>query len=556
MVEELRPSVCIHLCGGLRIDRDGERVESLLTRRKSRELLALLLLTERATSRSRLIELLWPEQPQGSRDGALRQLLTELRDCLGPSALAGASEVSLGLPASAWVDVREARAAAERAGDALEAGDFEVARSHAANAVAALSGELLVGHDADWLEEQRDAVREIEVSALEVLARACLSIQGREREAVSAARQTVSRAPFRESGQSLLMRALVAEGNVAEALLVYERWRVSLNEELGIAPSVALSALHVWALEQASPVGADAGGDEEPQTLYARRPDGVSVAYQVLGTGPVDVVNVPGFMSHLDMQWANPEWRQWAYAISAHARVIFLDKAGTGASDPVDHVPTIEEWAGDVLAVLDAVDSERAVVLAMSESAATGAYLACEQPDRVRGLILYGAMVRMEPAPDYLWEHRDELRAATRRFAEVEFTWGRGASMEMFAPARAVSEKARRAWAIFERACASPTAVARRVQAISSVDARQYLPGIALPTLVIHRAGDRAVPVHHGRYLAGAIQGARYLEMPGGDHVPSAEEAQVLLGAFAEFLADPAVATPGARPGTLVERPT
>ena len=107
-----------------------------------------------------------------------------------------------------------------------------------------------------------------------------------------------------------------------------------------------------------------------------------------------------------------------------------------------------------------------------------------------------------------------------------------------------------------ERACASPTAVARRVQAISSVDARQYLPGIALPTLVIHRAGDRAVPVHHGRYLARAIQGARYLEMPGGDHVPSAEEAQVLLGAFAEFLADPAVATPGARPGTLVERPT
>ena len=380
MVEELRPSVCIHLCGGLRIDRDGERVESLLTRRKSRELLALLLLTERATSRSRLIELLWPEQPQGSRDGALRQLLTELRDCLGPSALAGASEVSLGLPASAWVDVREARAAAERAGDALEAGDFEVARSHAANAVAALSGELLVGHDADWLEEQRDAVREIEVSALEVLARACLSIQGREREAVSAARQTVSRAPFRESGQSLLMRAMVAEGNVAEALLVYERWRVSLNEELGIAPSVALSALHVWALEQASPVGADAGGDEEPQTLYARRPDGVSVAYQVLGTGPVDVVNVPGFMSHLDMQWANPEWRQWAYAISAHARVIFLDKAGTGASDPVDHVPTIEEWAGDVLAVLDAVDSERAVVLAMSESAATGAYRRASSP--------------------------------------------------------------------------------------------------------------------------------------------------------------------------------
>ena len=518
-------------------------------------MLALLLLTGRTMSRSTLIELLWPEQPPGSRDAALRQLLTELRSCLGSGAIASGGEVSLGVPISTWVDVWEARAEVDRAGDALEAGEFEAARSHAANAVATLSRELLVGHQADWLEEQREAVRQIEVSALEALARAYLSIPGREREAVSAARRTISRAPFRESGHSLLIRALVAEGNAAEALLVYERWRVFLNDELGIAPSVALSALHVWALEQASPMASDPDTGEEPQTLYARRPDGVSVAYQVLGTGPVDVVNVPGFMSHLDMQWANPEWRQWAYALSAHARVMFLDKAGTGASDPLDHVPTIEEWAGDVLAVLDAVASERAVVLAMSESAATGAYLACHHPERVSGLILYGAMVRMEPAPDYLWAHRDELHAASRRFAEVEFTWGRGASMEMFAPARAGSEKATRAWAIFERACASPTAVARRLQAMSSVDAREYLPGIAVPTLVVHRAGDRAVPVHHGRYLAGAIPGARYLEMSGGDHVPSAEEAHVLLGAFAEFLADPAIMSPAALPGTPLERP-
>ena len=320
----------IWLCGGLRVEVDGERVESRLARRKSRELLAFLVLGDGPVARSQLIESLWPEQPPGTRDTALRQLLSEVRGCLGTEVLPGRAEVALELPEGWWVDTREAQHELDRLGDALEKRQFEQARLHASEAIELLGGELLAGYDADWLVEQRDAVQELEVGAVEGLARACSCIPGREGEAVAAARRTVSLAPFRESGYSLFMRALVEEGNPAEALLVYERWRALLRDELGIAPSVAMSALHVWALEQAAPEQAASwsGAEHEPETRYARRPDGVSIAYQVLGEGPVDVINVPGFMSHLDMQWANPEWRSWARAIGAHARVIFLDKAG------------------------------------------------------------------------------------------------------------------------------------------------------------------------------------------------------------------------------------
>ena len=496
--------VRIWLCGGLQVEVDGGRVESRLARRKSRELLAFLVLNDGPVARSRLIESLWPDRPPGSRDTVLRQVLSELRGCLGAEALPGRAEVCLALPEGCWVDTREAQRALDRLGDALEERRFEQARLHAREAIEMLGGELLAGYDADWLVEHRDAVRELEVGAVEGLARACSCIPGREGEAVAAARRTVSLAPFRESGYSLLMRALVAEGDPAEALLVYERWRELLRDELGITPSLAMSALHVWALQQAAPEETTpwSGAEQEPLTGYARRADGVSIAYQVLGEGPVDVINVPGFMSHLDMQWANPEWRGWTRAIAAHARAILLDKAGTGASDAVAGIPTVEEWAGDVLAVLDAVGSERAVVLAASESGAIGAHLACAHPGRVRGLILYGAFARWRPAPEYLWEQRDEISTAVERFREVEFSWGRGASFDLFAPTRAASDAARRAWAIFERASGSPAAAAQRIAALEALDAREDLPRIAVPTLVVHRAGDRVVPAHHGRYPA------------------------------------------------------
>lgn len=538
-------SVRIWLCNGLRLEVDGQRVEELLTRRKSRELLALLVDREAAVGREELIELLWPEDAPGSRTGQFRVLLTELRGCVGSEALKGRDQLRVVLPDTAWIDVRVAADELERCRTAIGDRRWEDARTHAGNASELLRGGFLVGHEGEWIEQRRGELEQLELEAIEALAAASLSEPGHTASAVQAAQRLVSRAPFRESGYSLLMRALVAEGNPAEALVAYERLRLLLREELGTIPSVALSALHQWVLEQSTEVGtADRGtgsgqaSDErrEPETQYARRSDGVHIAYQVLGEGPVDLVVVPGFMSHLDMQWADPSYRRFLRRLASSLRVITLDKAGTGASDAVASTQATEDWAEDVLAVLDAAGSSQPVLMGSSEGAAVAAFVADVHPELVHGLVFYGAFARVLPKDGYLWEHREEIWEQLARFAEVEQSWGCGGSIEIWAPGAARSQAQRHAWAVFERATGSPASIQRRAEAVLAIDACDLLPGIRVPTLVMHRAGDRVVSVHHGRYFAAAIPDARYLELDGADHIPYLGDSDALITAIHEFV--------------------
>lgn len=568
--------VRIWLCGELRVEIDGERVEGRLTRRKSRELLALLALSRGAIARAELIETLWPEQPLGSRTVSFRQLLADLRRCLGTEAIAGRYEVSLRLPEGSWLDTAAASAALAACREALAQEDWPLARARAGLAASLLQDEFLAGEQADWASAPRRELEHLGLDALEALGIASLAEPGHERDAEVAGRRLTERSPFRETGCTLLMRALVARGNTAEALLEYERLRVLLRDELGTCPSLGTSALHIWALAQASsaeeelaaagdgqdeppeagesrnepleagggrdkPVEAGEGRGEQlrPVSAYAVRRDGISIAYQVLGDGPADLVIVPGFMSHLDAWWTFPEHRHWFRRLGRFARVITLDKAGTGSSDPVDHVPTVDEWAEDVLMVLDAAGSERAVLLGMSEAGPVTISLAERHPDRVLALILYAAVARVTPAPHYLWEHREEIAAGLTRFSEVEVTgWGHGASVDKVAPSLARSEAGRSAWAIFERASGSPASIATRIAALTGLDACELLPRVRVPTLVLHRAGDGLVPVHHGRFIAAAIPDAEYVELPGRDHPPpmgTSEEVEALTAAIERF---------------------
>lgn len=557
--------VRIWLCGELRVEIDDERVEGRLTRRKSRELLALLAVSRGAIARAALIEMLWPEQPLGSRMVSFRQLLADLRRCLGTEAIAGRSEVSLRLPEGSWLDTAAASAALAECREALAREDWPLARARAGLAASLLRDEFLAGEQADWVLERRRDLERLGLDALEALGIASLAQPGHEREAEVAGRRLTERSPFRETGCTLLMRSLVAQGNTAEALLEYERLRVLLRDELGTCPSLGTSALHVWALAQASsiedePAEASEGRGEQsrPVSAYARRRDGVSIAYQVLGDGPVDLVIVPGFMSHLDTWWTFPEYRHWLRRLGQFARVITLDKAGTGSSDPVDHAPTVQEWAQDVLTVLDAAQSEQAVLLGMSEAGPVTMSFAERHPDRVSGLILYAAVARVAPAPHYLWEHREEIAAGWARFSEVEVTgWGHGASVDKVAPSLAHSEAGRRAWAIFERASGSPASIATRTAALAELDACELLARVHVPTLVLHRADDGLVPVHHGRFIAAAIPGAEYVELPGRDHPPpmgTPEEVEALTAAIERFtrrFADRSATAPAAPCGRL-----
>jgi DNA-binding SARP family transcriptional activator len=249
-------STRIWLCGRIRVSLDGESLEQRLERRQARVLAALLVLRrERPMRREELIEAIWPESTWGQHEGALRVLLTAVRRAFGPEALTGRAELRLELPDDAWIDVEQAAADVAVAEQALREERLADAAAAAHAAAALLAEPFMAGETATWIEDARRELDDLAVSALEVEARAELQA-GKARAAARAARELVARAPYREGGHALVMEALAAEGNTAEALLAYERLRKLLRDELGTTPSHAVSELHARLLVGEEPAGA------------------------------------------------------------------------------------------------------------------------------------------------------------------------------------------------------------------------------------------------------------------------------------------------------------
>ena len=272
-----------------------------------------------------------------------------------------------------------------------------------------------------------------------------------------------------------------------------------------------------------------------PKTQYARRGD-VNIAYQVMGEGPVDLLCAPGFISNVDLYWTEPRVTAYLRRLATFSRLIIFDKPGTGASDPVASVPTLEERVQDMRAVLDAVGSESAALMGVSEGGPMSLLFAATYPERITRLLLYGSFAKWQPEADYVPEALEADEVLTERFEGMLDTWGEGTMIDIFAPTTADSAVMRSAWALFERAAASPGMVRGVWEAARTVDARAVLPTIDVPTLVLHRAGDQVVPAPLGRYMADTIPGARYVELPGDDHTPWFGESEQLLEEIEEFL--------------------
>jgi class 3 adenylate cyclase/alpha-beta hydrolase superfamily lysophospholipase len=255
---------------------------------------------------------------------------------------------------------------------------------------------------------------------------------------------------------------------------------------------------------------------QPPDTRYAVRPDGVNVAYQAWGSGPVDLLYAPGFISHLDAQWADPGFARFFARLGSFARVITYDKPGTGCSDPIPYVPTIEERAEDIRLVLDAAGSERAVLLGFSEGGPACALVAASTPGRVISLILFGTLAAT-PSNGAYPELRERWEADLRRIYDVVEHWGEGRVTDLFAPS-AGRRVQRRLLAAFERVAASPAMARALVQAVERINVLDVLPSVRVPTLVLHRTGD-FVPIELGRDVADRIPGARFVELPGTDHL-------------------------------------
>ncbi|MEA2899556.1 MAG: hypothetical protein QOJ84_5171 [Bradyrhizobium sp.] len=260
-----------------------------------------------------------------------------------------------------------------------------------------------------------------------------------------------------------------------------------------------------------------------PETRYALSGE-VSIAYQVMGDGPVDIIMVPGFMSHIEFRHELRGYTAFLRRLSTFARVVTFDKRGQGLSDRVSDAPSLELRMDDVRAIMDTIGSERTILFGHSEGCPMSALFAATYPDRVSHLILFAGYVR-RPDPNF-----DEM------LRERVTLWGTGAMMKRAAPSLAADPDAVAAFAKLERLSASPGAVKSFTQLNFQIDVGLILPAVRVPTLVLHRQTDAVIPVELGRELAAQIPGAKYVEYPDGDHTFWTGDVETLRGDIEEFL--------------------
>jgi class 3 adenylate cyclase/pimeloyl-ACP methyl ester carboxylesterase len=249
-----------------------------------------------------------------------------------------------------------------------------------------------------------------------------------------------------------------------------------------------------------------------PTTRYAKS-GSVHVAYQVFGNGDVDLVFVPGFVSNIEVYWEEPHFARWLHRLADFARVITFDKRGTGLSDRLESLPTMDERMDDVRAVMDAAGSERAAIMGLSEGGSLATLFAAHYPERCRALVLWGAFAKFSS-----WFPTSEK--LEKFFDYVETDWGTGANIGVWTPSKKDDPVYREWFAKRERVSASPAAVVSLMRMNMMIDISGILPCVRVPTLVVHRTNDTVVNVEGGRELASGIPNARLLELPGIDHMP------------------------------------
>jgi class 3 adenylate cyclase len=272
-----------------------------------------------------------------------------------------------------------------------------------------------------------------------------------------------------------------------------------------------------------------------PETRYARSGP-YNIAYQVVGDGPFDLLWIPGFVSNLELAWDEPLLARFMTRLARFSRLILFDKRGTGLSDrvPIDELPTLEERMDDLVAVLDAAGSQRAALLSHSEGGNLAILFAAARPGRTIALVTMGVFARRVWSPDYPWAPTPEDRAA--EIDELERDWGVDPAVSKLAPSIANDPAFVRRLATYLRRSASPGAAVALYRMNTQIDTRSVLPTISVPTLMIHRTGDLDANVEEGRWIAARIPGARFVELPGDDHLPWVGDQDAILDLVEEFL--------------------
>jgi pimeloyl-ACP methyl ester carboxylesterase/DNA-binding winged helix-turn-helix (wHTH) protein len=298
-----------------------------------------------------------------------------------------------------------------------------------------------------------------------------------------------------------------------------------------IEPQVHAAPVHDFP----SPASRPVPREPVPETRYARNGD-VNIAYQVVGDGPIDLVFVMGWVSNLEYFWKEPSFARFLRRLASFSRLILFDKRGTGLSDrvPVDALPTLEQRMDDVRAVMEAAGSKRAALCGVSEGAAMSALFAATYPEKTSALVMIAPYARRIRTAGYPWGPTEVERE--RFLDEIREKWGGPVGLEERAPSVAADPRFRQWWATYLRMAASPAAAVALTRMNSEADIRNILPEVRVPTVVIHRTGDKCLMVEEGRYVASRIPGARFVELPGVDHLPFAGDQDAILNEVEEFV--------------------
>lgn len=499
---------------------------------KQRALVAHLLLNAgRAVPREQLIDDLWGERVPATAAKMVQVYVARLRKVLRPGVLqTRASGYTVTLD-SDRLDVHRFERLAVEGRNLLAAGDVEAASDRLREALALWRGPALGEFAEPFAIAEGARLEEARLAALEDRIEAELGT-GRNRDLVGELEWLVAQHPYRERLRAQQMLALYRSGRQADALAAYREIRLVLTDELGIEPSAPLRELErrilvqdrdLAAASEASGSGPRDGSGRRPPIRYTRSGH-LNIAYQVSGTGPVDLVLVPGFLSHLEKDWEDPRHAHFLDRLGSFSRLIRLDKRGTGLSDRPGDLPDLETRIDDVRAVMDAAGSERAVLLGYSEGGPMSLLFAATYPERVSALVLYGVFAARLRSDDYPWA---PSRAERDAYADrIEREWGWEADMHRMCPN--ADDAMARWWGERARAALSPGAARALVAMNSAVDVRHVLPAIRVPTLVLHRSGDLDSRVEEGRHIAERIPGARFVELPGEDHFVAIDPDQIL----------------------------
>jgi DNA-binding SARP family transcriptional activator/pimeloyl-ACP methyl ester carboxylesterase len=489
-----------------------------LNLRKGLALLVYLAETEGAVARDVMATQLWPDSPRETALTRLRRMLHRLELALGqPVFETDRTSVK-------WSPAVELRVDSQLFESACDRGAFE-------EACAEYRGDFLAGFSPgdskefdDWAFYRREGLRGRLMHALERLVQD-KNAAGDHFAATAHAGRLVELDPYSEVYGRHLIRSLLLAGDRSAAARQHAALTQRLRDELGVAPEAATEAL----MAPASTPPADSA----PTTRYVKG-EGAHLAYQTFGSGELDILVMPGFVSHVERGWEHPTTRSFFTSLMPLGRLIWFDRRGIGLSDRVGSTPSVEATAEDIDTVLRAAGSRRVVLFGASECGPACIKFAVEQKSLVAGLVLFGAMAKGCWAEDYPYALKASQFDAWRQ--QLVSEWGGPAGIETFAPSLANDPQARAWWAGLLRAASSPGGIWAVLEAFRDTDVRKLLPLVSVPTLVLHRRKDRAARIEAGRDIASRINGAQFVELDGNDHWFFAGDQRPVLDAIRRFV--------------------